>query len=435
MTKRAPLGKAGPVHADTLTYVLLDVALVLVLCRLLAGVLARLGQPPVMAEILAGIALGPSIFGALMPAASASLFSVEATQMLSAIGSLGLVVFMFFVGLEVDYGTARAQRRTVGWVALGSLLAPLACGVVLGLALHPAHGTAAGEPVPKVAFVLFVCVALAVTAFPVLARILHDHGLDGTRLGTIAMSVAAIHDVSGWLLLALALAAASGDTPLTVLWTALAVAGLAIGLLKLARPLLRRRLAGGADLESGAPAELAVVLVLLLLCAGFTEAIGLHAVIGAFLFGVAFPRDAGAEVVASLRRALLPLTLALLLPIYFLGPGLNFDLGALGAGGLAGIALIVVVSCAATLVGTAAGASYAGLSRRDAGILGVLLNTRGLVELIILNIGFTAGVLDQALYSEFVVMALLATLLTSPILRLAMRSARGELWQRALADA
>ncbi|HEY8501287.1 MAG TPA: cation:proton antiporter [Solirubrobacterales bacterium] len=434
MTKRASLGKAGPVHADTLTYVLLDVALVLVLVRLLAGVLARLGQPPVMAEILAGIALGPSIFGALAPAASASLFSVEATQMLSAIGSLGLVVFMFFVGLEVDYGTARAHRRTVGWVALGSLLAPLACGVVLGLSLYPAHATVAGEQVPKVAFVLFVCVALAVTAFPVLARILHDHGLDGTRLGTIAMSVAAVHDVSGWLLLALALAAASGDTPLTVLWTALAVAGLAIGLLKLARPLLRRRLAG-ADLERGAPAELAVVLVLLLLCAGFTEAIGLHAVIGAFLFGVAFPRDAGTEVVASLRRALLPLTLALLLPIYFLGPGLNFDLGTLGAGGLAGIALIVVVSCAATLVGTAAGASYAGLSRRDAGILGVLLNTRGLVELIILNIGFTAGVLGQALYSEFVVMALLTTLLTSPILRLAMRSARGELWQRALADA
>jgi Kef-type K+ transport system membrane component KefB len=282
--------------------------------------------------------------------------------------------------------------------------------------------------------VLFVCVAMAVTAFPVLARVLHDHGLADTRLGTIAMSVAAVHDLGGWLLLALALAVGTGETPLAVLWTAAALAALLLVLLRGARPLLRRRLAGSQALDGGATPQLAAILVLLALSAGATEAIGLHAVIGAFLFGVAFPRDCRPEIVASLRRALLPMTLTLLLPVYFLGPGLNFDLGSLAAGGIGSLLAIVVVSCSAKIAGAAAGAGHAGLGMRDATVLGVLLNTRGLVELIILDIGFKAGILDRALYSEFVAMALIATLMTSPVLRLAMREARGGLWRRALAE-
>lgn len=422
--------------ADTLlTCVLLDIALVLILGRLLAWLLFRVGQPPVMAEIFAGIVLGPSIFGALLPGASAALFPPEATQMLSAIGNLGLVLFMFFVGLELDYATARSHRRTVGWISFGSLLAPIGCGVALGLLLYPGHDTVAGEQVPLPAFVLFVCVAMAVTAFPVLARILHDHGLGDTRLGTIAMSTAAVHDLTGWLLLTLALTVGAGKTPLLVFWMAAAIAALVLLLTRVARPLLRRWLARPDALEGNATAPFIGILVLLTLSAGFTQAIDLHAAIGAFLFGVAFPRDCRPEIVASLRRALLPVTLGLLLPIYFLGPGLNFDLGALGGAGLGGVLLITALSSAATFAGTVAGAARAGLGLRDGSILGVLLNTRGLVELIILNIGFTAGILDQALYSAFVVMALVATLITSPVLRLAMRRARGGLWQRALADA
>lgn len=430
------VGKAAPVDADTLlTCVLLDVALVLLLGRVLAWLLFRVGQPPVMAEIFAGIVLGPSIFGALLPGASATLFPAEATQMLAAVGNLGLVVFMFFVGLELDYATARAHRRTVGWVAFGSLLVPLCCGVALGLFLYPDHETVAGEPVPAAAFVLFVCVAMSITAFPVLARILHDHGLGETRLGTIAMSTAAVHDLTGWLLLTLALTVGAGETPLTVLWMAAALAALVVVLMRIVRPSLQRWFARFEASGDRSTTLLTGVFVLLALSAAITQAIGLHAAIGAFLFGVAFPRGCRPEIVASLRQTLLPVTLALLLPIYFLGPGLNFDLGSLGAAGLGGVLLITAVSSAATFTGTLAGAAHAGLGLRDGSVLGVLLNTRGLVELIILNIGFTAGILDQALYSAFVVMALAATLVTSPVLRLAMRHARGGLWRRSLADA
>jgi Kef-type K+ transport system membrane component KefB len=425
---------SSPMNLDTLlAYVLLDIALVLLLGRLFGVALSRFGQPLVMAEIFAGIALGPSLFGALAPHASEKLFAPEVTQMLSAIGTLGLVLFMFLVGLELDYGTARRQRRTVSWITLGSLLVPLAAGIALGIYLYPANETVAGHHVPMVAFVLFVCVALSVTAFPVLARILIDHGLDGTRLGVVAMSVAAFHDLTGWLLLALALTAAAGEAPISALWKVGVVLALVATLLWAVRPLLRRTL-GGDDLTASGGTQLVVVLCVIAAGAGITQAIDLHAVIGGFIVGLTFPRDLRPQMVTALRQALLPVTMSLLLPIYFIGPGLSFDLASLGASGVGGILLIVGVSCGAKLLGTAAGARFGGLNWRDAGVIGFLINTRGLVELIILNIGFTEGVLNQTLYSEFVVMALVATLMTSPILRFSMRHARGELWQPARAE-
>lgn len=413
---------------DTLVaYVLLDVALVVLVGRVFAVVLARVGQPPVLAEIIAGIALGPTLFGAISPHGAETLFSVEATQMLAAIGTVGLVVFMFFVGLELDYTTARRHRRTVGAISAGSLLAPLACGVLLGLSLYPSHDTVAGAHVPKAGFVLFVCVSISITAFPVLARILVDHKLGSTEMGVIATASAAIQDITGWLLLVVALAASAGEAPTAAIWKGAVIVGLIAALLLVARPALRWMFARIGDPDGTDTLALAVVLGLVAACAGLTQIIGFHAVIGAFLVGATFPRDCRPSVIPAIGKALWPVTMSILLPVYFLGPGLNFDLGSISTGQLGQLFLIVGVACGAKFLGTTGAARQAGLSWRDSGVMGVLLNTRGLVELIILNIGYTEGVLDQTLYSQLVVMALVATFITSPVLRWAIRSSRSHL--------
>jgi Kef-type K+ transport system membrane component KefB len=396
---------------------LVDVALIIALGRLLAVVLRRVGQPPVLAEIIAGIALGPSLLGAIAPGLSATLFPPEVTQTLSGIGTLGLVLFMFFVGLELDSTVLRRQGGSVARISAGSLLLPFACGLALAVFLHGAHDSVGGQPVPLLAFMLFIGTAMAVTAFPVLARILNDHGLTGTRIGTIAISSAAIQDLTGWIMLAFALAVAEGRGSAHVLVIVIEAIAIVAVLFGLGRPILRRVLR--ADRGDGQPdlALLAVVLVGLAASAGATQLIGLHSAVGAFLFGIAFPREHLPPVLPALRQTVWPLTMVVLLPVYFLGPGLNVDVGQIGSEGSVELVAILVIACLAKWTGTAAAARFSGHSRRDSTALGILLNTRGLVELIILNIGLSAAVLDQALYSEFVVMALVTTLMTGPLLR------------------
>lgn len=344
--------------------------------------------------------------------------------MLAAIGGVGLVLFMFLVGLELDWGTTRRHRRTVASVSIGSLTAPLVCGVLLAFSLYSSHGTVAGHPIPKAGFVLFVSLAVSVTAFPVLARMLVDHDLASADIGVIAMASAAIQDLAGWLLLAVALAVVAGIGPISVLWKAGMVGGLMSTLFIVGRPGLRWMLRRIGDLDGGDTLRLTLVLGLVAACAGLTQVIGLHAVIGAFIVGVAFPRDCAANVMPAIRRAVWPLTMSMLLPVYFIGPGLNFDLGSIATGPAGQLLLIVGVSCFSKVAGTLAGARTSGLPWRDSAVIGVLLNTRGLVELIILNIGFNAGILDKALYSQLVLMALAATFLTSPMLRIFARDVR-----------
>jgi Kef-type K+ transport system membrane component KefB len=397
--------------------VLVDVALVIVVARCLAVLLRRLGQPPVLAEILAGIALGPSLLGAIAPGLSGTLFPSEVTQTLAGIGTLGLVLFMFFVGLELDLAAARRQRRTVAGISAGSLAVPFGCGLLLALWLHHTHGTVDGQDVPLLAFMLFIATAIAITAFPVLARILADHALTETRIGTIATSSAAIQDLTGWILLAVSLSVAEGRGGGHVVVVIAATAAVVAIVLGAVRPALRSVLGPRGSLVDNETAALATVLGLLAATAGATQLIGLHSAIGAFLFGVAFPRECLPAMLPSLRRSLWPLTMVVLLPIYFLGPGLSVDVGSIGGSGFLEVAVIIAVACAAKGVGTAGAARLVGNSRHDSATLGVLLNTRGLVELIVLSIGLSAAVLDQALYSEFVLMALFTTLLTGPLLR------------------
>jgi Kef-type K+ transport system membrane component KefB len=402
---------------EVLSRLLIDIAILLAVSQALRVVLAPLRQPDVIAYVLAGFVLGPSLLGNLPSDPSAFLFPEAVRSALAVIGSVGLVVFAFAIGLELDLGAVRRQSRAVANVSLGALAAPLVAGALLALVLYPAHRRVGSVEVPMLAFVLFLATAMAVTAFPVLVAIVTERGIRDTPLGRLAVSSAAVQDAVGWVLLATALAALSGEAS-DLLRIVAETAGFLAALL-LARPLLRAALArpalGGPGGEIGA---LAIALGFATACAGATQAIGLHLVVGAFAAGVAFPRDMPRARIPTLTGAVMPITMALLMPIYFLGPGLGVDVGAIGPGGLAELAAIFIVACASKLAGGTLAARWSGTPWAEARALGVLLNTRGLMELVVLTVGYTEGVLDQALYSELVIMALATTMMTGPLLDL-----------------
>ncbi|HET8956375.1 MAG TPA: cation:proton antiporter [Solirubrobacterales bacterium] len=339
---------------------LIDVAI----SQLLRRLMVRLHQPEVLAYVLAGIALGPSLLGRLPGDPSQLLFPEEVRTALAPLGTLGLVIFAFVIGLELDLGEIRRRARSVLGISTGALLLPLLTGAGLALVLYARHGEVDGEQIPRLAFVLFFVTAMAVTAFPVLVSIVSERGIRRSPLGEVAVSSAALQDACGWVLLALALAAMPA--------------------------------AGGADLPTlaGATILLAISLVFLV-----------RPLLGTLLARIRL-----------LCRTLMPVTMAFFLPIYFLAPGLQLDIGSIGLEGVLETAAIIAVASFSKLVGGAFPARWAGASWRDAATLGVLLNTRGLMELVVLTLGYTEGVFDRRLFSEMVVMAIVTTMMTGPLL-------------------
>ncbi|MGW5714856.1 cation:proton antiporter [Amycolatopsis sp. NPDC003865] len=385
---------------------LCDLALIVVLARL-AGRLARvLGQPAVIGEIVAGILAGPSLFHG---AVANTLFPVGIRPHLTGLASVGLVLFMFAVGLEFDHERLRGSGRVAVATALGALLLPLVLGCGLALVLAGRH-----HPGDRLGFVLFIGVALSITAFPVLARILTDRGMNRTLLGTIALSAAAVCDLAAWTMLAAVQALAGGTgAPHWLVLLVLPFGGLLFfGVRPALRRLLTRR--AGAHPNYG---HYAIVLAGLLVSAAMTQLAGLHYVFGAFLFGLAMPRRGTAKVREDLlHRA--QATTALLLPVYFIVAGLNVDLSHVGAGGWLELAAIIAVAVTGKFAGTFTGARTQGLSTRRSAVLATLMNTRGLTELIALGVGLQIGVLDRDLYSLMVVMAVVTTAMSGPLLRL-----------------
>lgn len=402
---------------------LVDIAIVVVLARVFALALRKLREPPVMAEILAGIALGPTLLGALPGDLSSELFPKEVRSALAAVGGIGLVLFMFIIGLELDLRSVRRHSRGVASIAAGALSLPIATGVLLAFLLYDTHHVVSGHKVPFPVFALFIATSLSITAFPVLVRILADRGLNRTPLGGIATACAAVEDTAGWILLTVALAVHSGGGGGQVTRIASESLAFIIFMVVVVRPVLHRFV---VERHPGGPVRLdtvAIVVAGLVASAGTTQLIGLHSVLGAFFFGAIFPRRPRPEVAQSIGLALRPLTMAVL-PIYFLVPGLNVDVGKIGSSGFAEVGMIVVLAASAKLVGAYFGARASGLDRRSSSMLGVLMNTRGLIELVVLNVALTAGILDQTLYSELVIMALVTTLMAPPVLDF-LRTRRG----------
>ncbi|MET8868062.1 cation:proton antiporter [Nonomuraea sp. NPDC004580] len=384
---------------------LLDLALVVVLAKVMGGLARRLGQPAVVGEIVAGVLLGPTL---LSPAVTAVIFPVEVRPVLSALAGVGVALFMFVVGTELDVGALRGGGRVTVWTSLFATAVPLALGALLAATLLAGHqrGSAAG-------FVLFFAVAMSVTAFPVLARIIADRGLTGTRMGSTALACAAVCDVLAWALLALVVALATGAR---LQWWLLLLVPYVVVMVTLVRPLLRRAARLRRSGEAGGGLFFAVVLAGLLLSAAFTDWLGLHYIFGAFLFGVLLSTSGGDEVRACVIRRVEPLCGTLLLPVYFVMAGLTIDLSGLSAGEWGELAVILVTAVTAKFAGAYAGARIGGLDARGAVTLGALLNTRGLTELVVLGVGLELGVLDERLYALMVVMAVVTTALTGPLL-------------------
>ncbi|WAX80930.1 cation:proton antiporter domain-containing protein [Streptomyces sp. KMM 9044] len=400
-------------------YLLLDLALILGLARVMGAVARALGQPSVIGEILAGVLLGPTLLGEHL---SGALFPTEVRPLLGALAGVGIALFMFIVGMEVDLGILRGGGPVTLWATLFSTALPLGLGAALAWPLMGMH-----QHVSSVGFVLFFAVAMAVTAFPVLARIIADRKLAHTRLGTTALTCAAITDLLAWTLLAVVVAVTTGkqlDWRLALLVPYVAL------MVTVVRPLLRGASERGPGSEPDGPGSgrdfLALVLGGLLVSAACTEWLGLHYIFGAFLFGAVMPRGSGGTLRAGVLQRVEPLCGLLLLPVYFVLSGLKVDLSRLNASDLGELAAILVVAVTGKFLGAYLGARLGGLDNRHAAALGTLLNTRGLTELVVLGVGLELGVLDNRLYSLMVVMAVTTTAITGPLLTRIMRTETSE---------
>jgi Kef-type K+ transport system membrane component KefB len=391
---------------EQIQLLLADLAIIIALARLLGAAARKIGQPPVVGEIVAGILLGPTFFGG---AITRTLFPADIKMPLSALANLGLVLFMFVVGYEVDLRLIRGRGRVAATVSVSSVILPLSLGAGLGVWLtYRYHVT----DVP--AFVLFIGIAMSVTAFPVLARILVDRGLHRTRIGGLALASAAVDDVLAWTLLAIVVAlAGSGGHSERLAFIPLYAAVMIWGV----RPLLRRL--AGVYLRRGrlTPNVLAAVLIGLLASCLATDWMGIKFIFGAFVFGLIMPREGAGALREDILESLQQITVLVLLPVFFVVSGLSVNLSTVGLTGLLELLAILAVAIGGKFGGAYAGARLVKVPPRQAGVLAALMNTRGLTEIVILAIGLQLGVLSGQLYSLMIVMAIVTTAMAGPLLK------------------
>ncbi|MBP5898041.1 cation:proton antiporter [Streptomyces scabiei] len=395
--------------SDSLLPVLLAVPVVVLACQVGGSAVRLFGQPPVIGEVLAGILLGPSLLGWLAPSVQHHLLPPSVLPITSALGNLGLLTFLFLIGLELDLRTLGTSRGAVAAVSLSGVLLPMALGAGLAAALYPHF---APDGVGRLPFTLFVAVAVSITAFPVLARILADRGMETTPLGAFALACAATDDALAWCLLTAVVALSTSGTALSALTTLALTAAFAADLTAL-RPALR------ALLERAGRTSDDLVLVLLFaglcLSAYTTDQIGVHPAFGAFLFGACAPRGLRAveRSAARIRAVVLPL----LLPLFFVDTGLHTDLSTLPAGQWGWGAAILGIAVIGKWGGAAGAARLTGFDWRWSAAVGTLMNCRGLTELVVLGIGIQIGVISEPLFTLLVVMTVITTAATAPILR------------------
>jgi Kef-type K+ transport system membrane component KefB/nucleotide-binding universal stress UspA family protein len=398
---------------DSLTRFIAQVVVIIAASRLVGLGTRWMRQPMVIAEITAGILLGPSLLGWLAPELSASLFEASSLGALKIVSQLGLILFMFLIGLELDPELLRGRGRASVAISHSSIVVPFVLGFLLAVYLHPRYSD---PSVSFVAFALFMGAAMSITAFPVLARILSERRLLRTRVGSVTIACAAVDDVTAWCILAFVVAAArSTGIGNAVLTTIVALAYIAAMIL-LVRPLLVRMAARVATREAMTQNMVAIVLVMLFVSSWIAELIGIHALFGAFLFGAILPKGQG--FAHALLEKIEDLVLVALLPLFFAYSGLRTQIGLLDtteAWLVCG--LVIAVACAGKFGGSAIAARLTGLSWRESSALGILMNTRGLMELIVLNIGLDLGVISPLIFSMMVLMALFTTFITTPLLQ------------------
>ncbi|HQX32377.1 MAG TPA: cation:proton antiporter [Dokdonella sp.] len=397
----------------------LQLIAILGVARLLSAVLRHVHQPPVIGEMLAGIVLGPLVFGCLSPHWQAALFPVDSLAALEGLSELGLVLFMFVVGAELRLpGGARRHLGASGAIGLACVLLPCA----LGLAIAPfLHSRFAPQGVAFWPFALFMAASLSITAFPVMARILKERGMTESAEGRLALTSAAFDNVFAGFVIALALISSRTDWErfAFTLGGSLVLVGFAIWIL---RPALARGFERYADDGRPTPAMLCLLLILVFAAAAATRALGLHEVFGAFLIGAILPRDN--RLLACLVERIEHLAVIVLMPVFFALAGLHMSADAFSGTGWLALGLVLVAAMAGKVVGGALGARHAGLAWPQALSVGALMNARGLMELIIMKIGLDLGVIDGAIFTMLMIMAVATTLMTTPLLALFGRLGR-----------
>ena len=401
---------ADAVAGHPLAHLLLAIAIVVAACKAAGWLARRLGQPPVIGEIAAGVVLGPSVLGAVWPAGAAALIPPSILPQLNVLAQVGVVLFVFLTGLELNTKMLHGRGRLAVVVSHVSIAVPFVLGV--GVAVV-AYVKFAPQSVDFLAFALFIGVSMSVTALPVLVRILKDTGMFRSEVGVVALTCAVVDDVTAWCLLALVVALVTASSLFGVLLTVALTAAFAAVLFLVLRPLLSRLI---ARTDTSALRRLApLALVGVLLCAMTTEWIGVHAMFGAFLFGLVFPR--GNAVETWLHENTGGLTNALMLPLFFAYSGLRTDIGLLAADATlwlwcAGILLVAVLG---KLGGAALAARSVGEAWNRSLQIGTLMNCRGLTELVVLNVGLDLGVLSPTMFTMLVIMALVSTAMTAPL--------------------
>jgi Kef-type K+ transport system membrane component KefB len=401
---------AKVVTGHPLAQLLLAVALVVAACKAFGWLAIRLGQPAVIGEITAGIVLGPSVFGLVWPAAADALLPKVVMPQLNVLAQLGVVLFVFLTGLELNTKLLRGRGHLAVVVSHVSIAVPFLLGILLAVM---AYTKFAPEGVGYLAFALFFGVSMSVTALPVLVRILMDLGMFRSEVGVVALTCAVVDDVTAWTLLALVVALVTVTSMTGVLLT-VALTAVFIGVLFLVvRPLLSKLVVNVSPSKLRTIAPLSIVAVLL--CAMATEWIGVHAMFGAFLFGMIFPR--GNLIEEWLHEKAGGLTTALMLPLFFAYSGLRTDIGLLAADATLWLwcGAILLVAVAGKLGGSAIAARAVGESWNRSLQVGTLMNCRGLTELVVLNVGLDLGVLSPVLFTMLVIMALISTAMAAPL--------------------
>jgi Kef-type K+ transport system membrane component KefB len=415
---------SGPADASVETMllkVLIQLIVIIAASRIAGVAFRKLGQPQVCGEVAAGLILGPSLLGKLAPGFFASVFSPSTGPVLNILSQLGLILLMFLVGLEFDFAHLKTYGRTAAATSIVGIALPFGLGVLLAQVIHPL----VAPETNKIGFALLLATALAITAIPVLSRIMMELNLQRTPIGSITITAAAVDDVAGWTILMIATAVVRSQFRAShALATIAEAAGFCAVMLFVVRPVLKKWIRRSRREDGAEPSltTIAVLIVLVLGAAAVTNVIGIFSIFGAFLTGTLLHDER--EFANAIALRLRDFTTTFFLPIFFTYTGLRTDIGSMSGGLLWAIAgLIVLAAIAGKLGGCALAARYiGGLSWRDSATIGILMNTRGLMELIVINLGYELHVFPRSVYFMLVVMTLVTTYMTTPLVRRAIRN-------------
>jgi Kef-type K+ transport system membrane component KefB len=408
-------------NAELALHVFLLLAAIIAACKLVGLIARPLGQAQVIAEMVTGFLLGPSLLGWLAPDVSAYLFRREAMPVVYGVAQIALTLYMFTVGLEFESGLLRRSLKQAAAVSLTGILAPFALGISAAIFLHSAGGFFS-EAMTSTQAALFMGASLSITAFPVMARIIHERGLTGTAIGTMALAAGAMDDVAAWLIFAVVVASFKGDATVALIAFAGAFAYVAI-VFGIVRPYLRKLARDAEATGDVSQSAFGTVLLLLMVGAWFTDMVGVHSVFGAFILGTAMPRGV---MTRQLQRLIAPLTLGLFIPLFFVYSGLHTRVGLVDSPSLWLTTLAIFgIACLGKGVACWLAARLNGATQSEALGIGTLMNARGMMELILLNIGRERGLITPTLFTILVLMTLATTLMATPLFGLLYRPAAG----------